>query len=132
MGSGSGGTQFTIGARLRSLLYAGRGVVVMLRSQHNAWIHALATAVVIGAGFVFALSPMEWCVVALAMVSVWTAESINTAFEFLCDVASPDFHPLVEKAKDVAAGAVLLSALGAAVVGALVFAPRLFGLLTGR
>jgi diacylglycerol kinase (ATP) len=60
----------------------------------------------------------------LAIVSVWTAEAMNTAFEFLCDVVSPDFHPMVEKAKDVAAGAVLVCAIGAAGVGALVLGPR--------
>ena len=60
----------------------------------------------------------------LGFHSVWTAEALNTAFEFLTDVASPNFHPIAEKAKDVAAGAVLLAAAGAVIVGALVFAQR--------
>jgi diacylglycerol kinase (ATP) len=63
-------------------------------------------------------------------MAVWTAEALNTAFEFLADVASPEFHPLVEKAKDVSAGAVLLSALGSLVIAGLVFWPhfvRAFG-----
>ncbi len=98
----------------------------MLGSQHNAWIHAVATGVVIVAGFGVGLDRMEWCMVFLAIVSVWTAEALNTAFEFLCDVASPEYHPLVEKAKDVAAGAVLICAIGAAVVGGLVFIPKGF------
>jgi diacylglycerol kinase (ATP) len=97
----------------------------MLLSQHNAWIHAVATLVVVSAGVMLHVSRIEWLALVLAVVSVWTAESLNTAFEFLCDVASPDFHPLVEKAKDVAAGAVLICAAGATVVGALVFAPYL-------
>jgi len=59
----------------------------------------------------------------LAIVSVWTAEAFNTAFEFLADVSSPGFHPLVKKAKDVAAGAVLIAAIGAAVIGLLVIGP---------
>ena len=63
----------------------------------------------------------------LAIIAVWTAEALNTAFEALCNVASPEFHPLVERAKDVAAGAVLISAIGAVVVGLLVFGPRLLG-----
>jgi diacylglycerol kinase (ATP) len=62
----------------------------------------------------------------LAIVLVWVAEALNTAFEYLCDVASPEFHPLVEKSKDVAAGAVLLSALGAVIVAAFVFGPYLW------
>jgi len=65
--------------------------------------------------------------VVVATVSVWTAESLNTAFEHLGDVASPEFHPLVEKAKDVAAGAVLLSAVGAVGIGCLVFWPHVWG-----
>ena len=98
----------------------------MLRSQHNAWLHAAATIVVAGAGLALRLTHAEWCWIVLAVVSVWTAEAFNTAFEFLCDVASPDFHPLVRKAKDVAAGGVLIAALGAAVIALLVFGPRVF------
>jgi diacylglycerol kinase (ATP) len=71
------------------------------------------------------LSTGEWCWIVLAIMSVWTAEALNTAFEFLADVASPEFHPLVQQAKDVAAGAVLLSAIGAAVIGLLVLGPPL-------
>ena len=101
----------------------------MLASQHNAWVHAAATVVVVAAGLAFGITRSEWSVLILAIVAVWTAEALNTAFEFLCDVASPEFHPLVEKAKDVAAGAVLLSAIGAAVVGCLVFGPYVLELL---
>jgi len=97
----------------------------MLATQHNAWIHALATAVVVTAGAVVGLGRGEWLAVVLAIVAVWTAEAINTAFEALCDVASPDFHPLVERAKDIAAGAVLICAIGAIVVGGIVFGPHL-------
>lgn len=121
--------RFSIAARLKSFGFAARGVCTMLQTQHNAWIHVLATLGVLAAGFFVGLGRNEWCALTLAMVAVWTAESINTAFEFLCDVASPDFHPLVEKAKDVAAGAVLLSAVGAAAVGLLVFAPYVLALL---
>jgi diacylglycerol kinase (ATP) len=98
----------------------------MLRTQRNAWIHAAATLVVLAAGFVFRVSAVDWCLLTLATMSVWTAEALNTAFEFLTDIASPSFHPLAEKAKDVAAGAVLITACGAAVVGLIVFAPHLF------
>jgi diacylglycerol kinase (ATP) len=119
---------FTLSGRARSFAYAFRGIGLMLRSQHNAWLHALATAGVAAAGIFFQLAPLEWCGVILAMAAVWTAEALNTAFEFLADVASPDFHPLVEKAKDVAAGAVLLAALAAAAVGLIIFYPHLAAL----
>ena len=97
----------------------------MLKSQHNAWLHAVATGLVVAAGFFFGLDRLEWSLIVLAVISVWTAEALNTAFEFLCDVASPEYHPLVEKAKDVAAGAVLVCAIGAAIIGLLVFAPKI-------
>ena len=99
----------------------------MVATQHNAWIHAAATLCVVALGLALDLTRIEWALVAFAIVAVWTAEALNTAFELLCDVASPEFHPLVERAKDVAAGAVLIASIGAAVVGLLVFVPRLLG-----
>ena len=97
----------------------------MVRCQHNAWVHAAATAAVLAAGFVLELSGGEGCWVVLAIAGVWTAEALNTAFEFLADAASPKFHPLVRDAKDVAAGAVLVTAGAAAGVGGMVFGPHL-------
>lgn len=117
--------EFRFTARARSFRYAGRGVAALLRSQHNAWIHAVGSVAVVGLGFAVGLSRLEWCLVVLAMVAVWSAEAVNTAIEALCDVVSPEVHPLVERAKDIAAGAVLLAAVGAAVVGLLVFGPHL-------
>jgi diacylglycerol kinase (ATP) len=122
---------FSIPARLRSFLYAGRGLSHMLQTQHNAWLHGVSTVLVFLFGVWLRVDHWEWLVLILAIVSVWTAESLNTAFEFLCDVASPDFHPLVAKAKDVAAGAVLIAAMGAASIAALIFVPRLWNLFFG-
>ena len=96
----------------------------MLKSQHNAWLHAVASVLVLFLGCFFGLSDPEWCRLVLAIMAVWTAEALNTALEFLADVASPEFHPLVEKAKDVAAGAVLISAFGSATIGLLVLGPH--------
>src|SRR5262245_239785 len=121
--------RLTFTGRLRSLRWALRGIAVMLHSQHNAWLHAVATVAVGATGLALGLSAAEWCWIVLAVVAVWTAEALNTAFEFLTDVASPGFHPLAEKAKDVAAGAVLISALGALTIGALVFGPHLLAWL---
>jgi diacylglycerol kinase (ATP) len=114
---------------MRSVRYAVRGIVVMLRSQHNAWLHAAATTAVVALGLALGLSPAEWCWIVLAIMAVWTAEALNTAFEFLTDVASPGFHPIAGNAKDVAAGAVLVSASGAVVIGVLVLGPHLLALL---
>jgi diacylglycerol kinase (ATP) len=118
-------TDFSIASRLRSVRFALRGIRRMLRTQHNAWIHAAATAAAMTAGAVLRIDAHEWLVIVLAIMAVWTAEALNTAFEALCDVASPDFHPSVERAKDVAAGAVLISAIGSVVVAILIFGPRL-------
>ena len=112
-----------LAGRIRSFGYAFRGVWTMLRSQRNAWIHALATVVVLAAGFALGISVNDWKWLVLAMVSVWGAEALNTALELLADAAKPEFHPLVKQAKDVAAGAVLIAAIGAATVGALIFIP---------
>jgi diacylglycerol kinase (ATP) len=114
---------FSFSGRIRSGVHAVEGILEMLKSQHNAWVHLVATFVVIAAGWLFGVTRTEWCFLILVMMAVWVSEALNTAFELLCDVASPDFHPLVKKSKDVAAGAVLLSALGAATVGAIIFLP---------
>ena len=122
-------SDFTVISRIRSVRYALRGIRWMLLSQHNAWIHAAATLVAVTAGAIFRIDAHEWLVIVLAIMAVWTAEALNTAFEALCDVASPDFHPSVERAKDVAAGAVLISAIGSVLVAVLIFGPRLAGLV---
>jgi diacylglycerol kinase (ATP) len=119
------GENLSFTGRLRSVRFALQGIATMLRSQHNAWIHAAVTVAVVGLGFACRLSTAEWCWIVLAIIAVWTAEALNTAFEFLTDVASPTFHPVAGKAKDVAAGAVLIAALGAVVIGLLVFGPHL-------
>ena len=101
----------------------------MVRCQHNAWIHAAATIAVIVLGILFQLSRFEWCWIVLAVAIVWTAEALNTAFEFLADAASPNFSPIVRDAKDVAAGAVLVTAIAAVIIGAIVFWPHVSAML---
>ena len=112
--------------RVASFGHAVRGVGAALRSEVHLQFHALATVVVLGLGFYYGITRLEWALVVLAIAGVWTAELVNTAIEALTDLASPEYHPLAGKAKDVAAGAVLLAALGALVVGTLVFGPRIF------
>jgi diacylglycerol kinase len=101
----------------------------MLKTQQNAWIHAFATVAVAGTGLLVGFTRSEWCWMVVATVSVWTAEALNTAFEFLTDVASPEFHPLAGKAKDVAAGAVLIAAIGAVVIGLIIIGPHIWAKL---
>jgi diacylglycerol kinase (ATP) len=97
--------------------------------QHNVWVHAGATVLVVVAGFLFHISSADWCWVIVAISIVWTAEAFNTAFEFLADVVAPGFHPAVRDAKDIAAGAVLVAATAAASLGAIVFWPHVKALL---
>ena len=115
---------FEFTGRIRSFKFAIIGLIRMIRCQHNAWIHAAATVVAIALGILFQLSGSEWCWIVLAIAIVWTAEALNTAFEFLADAASPNFHPIVKDAKDVAAGAVLITAIAAVIIGAIVFWPH--------
>lgn len=121
---------FSFRGLIRSFSYAFTGIWTMLKSQQNAWIHAFASIAVITAGFLFRITVAEWCWLLLAIMSVWVAEAFNTAIEFLADVASPEFNPLVKKAKDIAAGAVLISAIGAIVIGIIILGPYLLKWLT--
>ncbi len=116
---------FRFSGRIRSFKFAFAGIWTMLKSQHNAWVHACATVGVVVAGFLFGVSSAEWCWLVLAIMAVWTSEALNTAFEFLADAASPEFHPLVKHSKDVAAGAVLISAIGSVLIGLLVLGPHI-------
>ncbi|WP_234572516.1 diacylglycerol kinase family protein [Rhodohalobacter sp. 614A] len=117
--------RFTLSGRIRSFRFAFIGIAEMIKTQHNARVHLVASITVIAAGISLNISNVEWCFLILAIFSVWVAEALNTAFELLCDVASPEFHPLVKKSKDVAAGAVLLSAIGTVCIGLVIFIPYL-------
>ncbi len=118
-----------LSARRRSFGHAFRGLKVLLQTQQNARIHAVATVLVVAAGAMFRISPAEWALIVLAILCVWVAEAINTAIEFLVDLVSPEPHPLAGKAKDVAAGAVLVAAIGSAVIGGFVFGPYIASML---
>ncbi len=120
---------FSVAKRVQSVRHAVRGVTEMLKSEHNAWVHLFATVCVVLTAAVLSVDATEWCFLILAIMAVWVSEALNTAFEFLCDVASPDFHPLVKKSKDVAAGAVLLSAIGAVIIALIIFVPHITLLL---
>jgi diacylglycerol kinase len=104
--------------------YALRGVAFML-AERNCQVLGAASIAAVAAGAYFRLSSLEWCAVLLAIGAVWVAEGLNTALERLADLVSPGYHPLAGKAKDIAAGAVLIAALCAVSIGLLIFGPRL-------
>lgn len=113
--------------RAASFGYAFRGVGAALRTEVHLWFHAAATVAVVALGLYCGLARWEWVAVVLSVGAVWCAELVNTAVEAVVDLVSPQYHPLAGRAKDVAAGAVLIMALAAAVVGAVVFWPYVAG-----
>ena len=113
-----------MGGFLKGFVYAWRGIVAGAAGR-NFRVMLAATVGVIILGCLLNISPMEWCLVTLAMGLVLSLELFNTAGEKLVDILSPDRDPRYGMVKDVLAGAVLVAALAAAIVGALVFWPKL-------
>jgi diacylglycerol kinase (ATP) len=116
---------FSLTARVRSVGYALSGLGFMLRTQHNAWLHLTATILVVGAATILRLSATDWRWIVVSIFIVWAAEAFNTAVEYVCDAVAPGYSLVVKHAKDIAAGAVLLSAISAVCIGALTFWPYL-------
>jgi diacylglycerol kinase (ATP) len=113
-------------SRLRSFRYAFAGWWFVIRTQRNAWIHAVASALVVILGFWLRLSARDWAVIVLAIGLVWTSEFLNTALEAVVDLASPQQHHLAKVGKDVGAAAVLIAAVSAAIIGFLIMGPPLW------
>jgi diacylglycerol kinase (ATP) len=107
--------------RVSSFACAIRGVAFLIRSQPHARIHLIATVSVFALGGVFHLQRLEWCILIIAVMAVWIAEGLNTALESMADAVHPDHHPLIGRAKDVAAAAVLIAAAGAVFIGLIIF-----------
>lgn len=115
---------FSIRERLRSFVFAGRGLRLLLH-EHNTWIHLAATVAVVIAGIFFRLSSTEWAITVIVIGGVWITEALNTAIERFCDHVTPERHPDIAHIKDIAAGAVLLSAITAVLVGLCIFVPHI-------
>jgi diacylglycerol kinase (ATP) len=120
-----GQKRFTWRGRARSFGFAFAGLKHMMATQHNFKIHLIISVFVVAAGFVLQISANDWRWLMIAMALVLATETLNTAIELVCDTVSADFHPLIQKSKDVAAGAVLLVAIVAAVIGIITFTPYL-------
>jgi diacylglycerol kinase (ATP) len=121
--------------RARSFRYAFSGWWHVIRTQRNAWIHALVSIAVLLVGIWLRLSAHDWAVIVLAIAMVWTAEFVNTALEAVVDLASPQQHYLARVGKDVGAAAVLIAAAASLIIGLLILGPplllKLQGLLSG-
>ncbi len=115
-----------ITSRFRSFIHAFHGWAHVMRTQHNAWIHAVIASMVLILGLWLGLPPRDLAVIILAITMVFAAEFINTAIEAVVDLASPRHHPLAKVGKDVGAAAVLVAALAAVLIGLLILGPPLW------
>ena len=120
---------FSVKARLKSFTHAFDGFTNMLRTQHNAWIHLAATVMVVAVGLALQVNADAWRWLIAAIALVWVAETMNTAFEHLCDVVSPELHPSVRQSKDIAAAAVLVCVIASTLLGAITLAPYVLAAL---
>jgi len=116
-------------SRAHAFRHAFRGWWYVIRTQRNAWLHAVVTTLVILVAFWLHLVMRDWAVLLLTIALVWTAEFINTALEAVVDLASPQQHPLAKVGKDVGAAAVLIAAMISILVGLLILGPPLFAKL---
>lgn len=119
---------FTLRKRLRSFKFAGNGIRLLITCEHNAWIHCFAAACVTLAGWLIGLSSTEWIAIVFAIGSVLAAEAVNSSIEALADLVSPEYNEAIKRTKDLAAGAVLILAISAAIVGLIIFIPKILTL----
>lgn len=118
-------------SRLAAFRHAFAGLLYVIRTQRNAWIHALASTAVVLLAALLQLPRRDWAMLLLAIGLVWAAEIMNTALEALVDLATKDAHPLAKVGKDVGAAAVLIAAITSAAIGAIILGPPLVTYLLG-
>ncbi len=117
--------RFSVNERFKSFQFAFRGIGSAFRQEHNLWIHSVAAVAAVAAGFVLNISAGEWTVIALVIGGVFVAELFNSAIECMVDLISPEFNKKAGMVKDIAAAAVLVTAVTAVVTGLIIFVPKL-------
>ncbi len=115
---------------INSFKYAIEGIISSFKTERNMKIHVLAMIVVIALGLFFKLNKVEWCFIIIAIASVISAELFNTAIETVVDMVSPERNPKAKLAKDIAAGAVLVVAICAAIIGFIIFGPQIINVFS--
>ena len=115
----------TIKNRIKAFYFAFSGVKFLLKDEVHARFHLVATIIVISLGFAFKVSPIEWAILLICMALVWSMEAANSAIENLTDLVTKEKHPLAKNAKDLGAAAVLLAAIFSAIIGAIIFIPKM-------
>ncbi len=120
---------FSIKSRIRSFSNAFRGLGLFFKQEHNARIHAVVAVITVVSGVLVGLSRIEWIAVFFAIGMVIATEAMNTTVEYLCDFVCPEYNDTIKKIKDLAAGAVLICAIAAVIIGCIVFIPHLITLM---
>jgi diacylglycerol kinase (ATP) len=120
---------FSLISRIRSFGFAFQGIFSAYQSGHNLWIQSFVGMLVILAGIWLEVSKTEWLILIICIGMVLSAEIFNSSIEKLVDLVSPDYNKKAGRIKDLAAGAVLMLSITAAVIGLLIFIPRLINLL---
>lgn len=120
--------KFSIKKRIKSFSYAFAGLKVLFREEHNSWIHAVAAVLAVAMGFLFRISPMEWIAVVIVIGMVFAAEIINSSIERTADFIKAERDDRKRDIKDLGAAAVLVCAIAAAVVGIIIFIPKIIAL----
>lgn len=115
-------------SRWHSFTCAVHGLAYTLRTQRNTWIEFAAAVVVVVAGVVLHIEPVEWAVLALTVFVILALEAVNSAVEAIVDMVSPNYHELARIAKDAAAGAMLFAVIGSLCVAVAIFGPRILAL----
>lgn len=115
---------------VNSFKYAIEGIISSFKTERNMKIHVLAMIVVIALGLFFRLNKVEWCFIIIAIASVISAELFNTAIETVVDMVSPERNPKAKLAKDIAAGAVLVVAICAAIIGFIIVGPQIINVFS--
>ena len=122
-------SSFSFRKRVLGFKYAFRGFRLLLKFEHNAWLHCIIGTCVVIAGFLIDISAMEWIAVTIACGCVFAAEAFNTAIEKLADIVSPEYNNAIKDVKDLSAGGVLFIAIAAAIIGLIIFIPKIIALL---
>lgn len=122
-------SKFNFRNRLKSFSFAINGLKILFRDEHNARIHLIASFMVCLAGFLFDISKWEWLVIIIVIGLVFGMEIINSAIERIADFISPQQNEEIKKIKDLAAAAVLVMAIAAALIGVVIFIPKIISLI---
>lgn len=120
-----------MGGLRQSFAWALNGLGYVLRSQRNMKIHLVIASLAVAGGALFQITRVEWGLLILTIFLVLSAETCNTAIEKTVDLVTSEYHPLARTAKNAAAGAVLLTALNAVIMGFIIFYPHLVKWVTG-